>query len=449
MTVSTEVAFQLFTGNGAATNFPWSNMKVIDADHIRVSSIVIATDVATILSSADYTVNGAGGNSGSIDYPLVGSPLASTHQLLVERIVPYTQELDIANQGAFLPEVVEQQLDMMVMQIQQLKAAVADLVAGGTAVSLTGTVAGPAVSVDGNFALFDGTSGNLLKDTGVNAADFALVSHTHSFASLTGLPSVFGEVILSPSQIVANQNDYSPTDLATANILRINSNAVNRQITGLATGAADRRIIITNVGAFDITLRHENAGSSAANRFTFSDSRAIILGPAKSIELYYDTTSSRWRTRTAIDSVIRVKLANNVANAEAVANTITDVTALSMGLISGITYKFKFLIHYTAAAATTGSRWSINGPTVTNLHYRSEYTLTAGSRTVNDLTSTYDLPAASNASSLTAGNTAIVEGTITPSADGTLIARFASEVTVSAITALANISYVEYEAISA
>jgi hypothetical protein len=42
-----------------------------------------------------------------------------------------------------------------------------------------------------------------------------------------------------------------------------------------------------------------------------------------------------------------------------------------------------------------------------------------------------------------------IEGTVTPSADGTVIARFASEVSSSAITAKGSVSFVEYECISA
>ena len=49
----------------------------------------------------------------------------------------------------------------------------------------------------------------------------------------------------------------------------------------------------------------------------------------------------------------------------------------------------------------------------------------------------YAIPAASNASSLTAGNVAIIEGVITPSASGTMQVTHASEVISSAITAKA------------
>lgn len=132
-----------------------------------------------------------------------------------------------------------------------------------------------------------------------------------------------------------------------------------------------------------------------------------------------------------------VVLAEDVANAEAVANTIASVTGLSFPVVADETYWFKFVIPYTSAATTTGSRWSIDGPAApTMLNYTSRYTIDATSQTVNYATA-YDIPAASNATSLTAGNVAVIEGHIKPSVDGTVIARFASEVTVSAITAKA------------
>lgn len=136
-------------------------------------------------------------------------------------------------------------------------------------------------------------------------------------------------------------------------------------------------------------------------------------------------------------------LASDVTNNNAVANSIADVTGLSFAVTAGNRYAFRFVIAYTSAAATTGARWTINGPSVTSLSYNSRYTLTATTETVNYATA-YDIPAASNASSLTAGNRALIEGIIQPSANGTVIARFASEVASSAIVALGNRSYVEY-----
>ena len=140
------------------------------------------------------------------------------------------------------------------------------------------------------------------------------------------------------------------------------------------------------------------------------------------------------------DSV--VVLGADVTNNNAVANTMQDVTGLQFPVINGQVYWFEFTIAYTAALTTTGSRWSINGPTVTHLSYRSEYPLTATTMTTNFL-SAYNVPAASNATSLTAGNTATIWGIVRPSADGNVVARFASEVAGSAIVAKAG-SVVKY-----
>ncbi|HZA18917.1 MAG TPA: collagen-like protein [Pseudonocardiaceae bacterium] len=146
---------------------------------------------------------------------------------------------------------------------------------------------------------------------------------------------------------------------------------------------------------------------------------------------------------TGAAGITRVVLGADVVNANAVANTLQDVTGLGFPVAAGKRYCFSFTVDYTAAAATTGSRWAINGPATTRVSYRSQYTLTATSETVNAGLTAYNLPAASNLSSVAAGNLAIIEGVIAPSAAGTVVARFASEVASSAITAKAG-SYVEF-----
>ena len=147
------------------------------------------------------------------------------------------------------------------------------------------------------------------------------------------------------------------------------------------------------------------------------------------------TNESANGSGAAVNSMNVVVLSGDVVNNNASANTIADVTGLSFSVTAGEGYVFQFVIPYTSAATTTGSRWSINGPgSPTVLNYTSAYTLTATSNTVNSATA-YDIPAASNATSLTAGNIAKIDGFIQPSANGTVIARFASEVSSSAVTA--------------
>lgn len=134
-----------------------------------------------------------------------------------------------------------------------------------------------------------------------------------------------------------------------------------------------------------------------------------------------------------------VVLGSDVTNNNAVANTIADVTGLSFSVLNGKTYYFQFVIWYTAAATTTGSRWGVNcsAGTAATLSLTSEYTLTTTTSTRNANIQAFDSPAASNATSVVAMNKAMIEGIFTANADGTFIARFASEVANSAIVAKA------------
>lgn len=135
-----------------------------------------------------------------------------------------------------------------------------------------------------------------------------------------------------------------------------------------------------------------------------------------------------------------VVLGSDVINNNGVANTIQDVTGLSFSVTAAKMYYFKFIIYYTAAATTTGSRWGVTctAGTTANLSMISEYSLTTTTTTRNANIQAFDSPALSNATSAaTSNNMAIMEGYFIPSSSGTFIARFASEILSSAITAKA------------
>ncbi len=101
---------------------------------------------------------------------------------------------------------------------------------------------------------------------------------------------------LTPPQITANQNDYDPSGLSTASILRLSTDATNRHITGLAGGSDGRVILIHNIGGFVFYLDHESTSSTAANRFILDTGFSQIPVSIKStLGLVYDGTSSRWR----------------------------------------------------------------------------------------------------------------------------------------------------------
>lgn len=120
-----------------------------------------------------------------------------------------------------------------------------------------------------------------------------LVSDNNSWTGINDFQKEFRlSGVISPAQITANQNDYNPTNLATANFLRLSTDA-SRDITGLQTGASGRIIMIHNIGSFNIVLKDEDVGSTAANRFALNADVTIL--PDQIVMLHYDSTTSRWR----------------------------------------------------------------------------------------------------------------------------------------------------------
>lgn len=111
-----------------------------------------------------------------------------------------------------------------------------------------------------------------------------------------------------------------------------------------------------------------------------------------------------------------------------------DVTGLSFPVEAGKTYRFNFMIPFITGADIQGSGWSINGPAASFLRYTCQQTLDVDSVSHN-VASAYNLPASANASSLAAGSMAIIEGLITPSAGGTVIARVRCETGGHSVTA--------------
>jgi len=122
MTISSEVNKSgPYTGDGANTSFAYG-FKIYHKNDIQVVKRVTATGVETVLTvDVDYTVNSVGSATGTIDYPISGSPLPSTETLTIIRDMDLTQEVDFENQGGYYPEVVEQAFDRAIMISQQLE----------------------------------------------------------------------------------------------------------------------------------------------------------------------------------------------------------------------------------------------------------------------------------------------------------------------------------------
>jgi hypothetical protein len=90
--------------------------------------------------------------------------------------------------------------------------------------------------------------------------------------------------------ITSNQNAFNPGDFPA---LRIASDAA-RTINGILGGVSGRLLTLTNVGNFNITLKHESLLSDAVNRIKAASQVDVVLVPGQTALLQYDILQSRW-----------------------------------------------------------------------------------------------------------------------------------------------------------
>jgi hypothetical protein len=101
-------------------------------------------------------------------------------------------------------------------------------------------------------------------------------------------------IVISPTALAAQTDNWNPTDIAFADTVRVTLTG-NQTLTGIVP-AGDRRLILENVDTTDtLTLEHESASSTAANRFYLPNAENLAVPPLSSAILEYDGTSLRWR----------------------------------------------------------------------------------------------------------------------------------------------------------
>lgn len=106
--------------NGEATEF--NGPRIYDTNHLIVSVIDDESgDIIELVYGDDYQVSRVGLPQSLVT---VTDPRSAGYTLALVREVPYVQETSLRNQGAYLPEVLEKQLDLIVMMILQLLALI-------------------------------------------------------------------------------------------------------------------------------------------------------------------------------------------------------------------------------------------------------------------------------------------------------------------------------------
>lgn len=100
---------------------------------------------------------------------------------------------------------------------------------------------------------------------------------------------------ISPAALTADTDDWNPSGLAAANVIRVSTDSTVRTITGIVAGSEGEIVLLINVNpSTNITLAHAT-GSTVANQFLCPSSTNYTLQARAMVMLWYDLGSTRWR----------------------------------------------------------------------------------------------------------------------------------------------------------
>lgn len=278
-----------YHGDNVATVFGF-DFKIVDASHIQVIVRDAQGDEHILVLNADYTVSGVGNDEGSITKT---TPLAVGDDLTILRNVPFVQDTDLENQGAYYAETVEDALDLAAMRDQQLKEGldravkmpenldpdglndlVADIIRLGDSADNIDTVAnniGDVNTVAGSIANVNTVANNI---AGVNT----VASIKDDVVTVSGIA---GNV-----NVVAGDHDEINALAAITGNINIVA-GIAPKVTTVADNAADVSIVADNIA--DVTnFADVYIGPKAADPATRNDGSALHNG-----DLYFNTTTKQ------------------------------------------------------------------------------------------------------------------------------------------------------------
>lgn len=288
MTISTQQSQVILLGNGATTAFTFPFVGVAPAD---IS--VIYTDPTgnvTTLNTSQYTLvlNAAPagelwGIGGTVTYPTAAPAIANGSSLTILRTLPLTQETSITDQDNFYPEVVEQGMDVLEMQIQQIS-------------SRTGQFRGTwATGINFNFGdyVIDGANGANTGDyymcvlanvsgvwgTDLSNGDWVVVINVASINASVAAAAGSATAAAASTVAAAISADTSTTqaDIATTQASAAATSATNSAASA-TTATTEAGIATTEAGI--ATTQANNASTSATSASGSESSANTSAGQA-------------------------------------------------------------------------------------------------------------------------------------------------------------------------
>ena len=307
MTISSEIASTYYTGDGVTTQFPIP-FKFLSADDIKVTVVVIATGAGTVLAPGQYTVTGAGNDDGG---QLVYTPaITSAQKIVIQRDMPFTQDLDLQREGGLFVENIEDELDRIVMMVQQVRAELAAAAGNGQISSIVQNVTGPTSSTADRVATFSDGLGNRIKDSGKLITDFADVNHTHP-------ENFIGKMKSTDFTVTSSASYTTDSDLQFA-MAANTSYVINAKVYVSAPATPGFKIAITGPALptrVQTAVRATDDTGSVSNAGVNSYTTTIAVNPAATRGFVVEISARV--TNGANAGTFALQFAQNVANASA------------------------------------------------------------------------------------------------------------------------------------
>ena len=273
-----------YSGNGVTVVFDYT-FKIVDDDDLVVT-LRAADGTETVQTlTTDYTVAGGGDAAGG-QITMVTAP-ATGEKLVITRAVDLTQEVNLENRGAFVPEVIEQSFDKLtqiaqdhqeqldrsikvdkfdVADLDQLVSDITTLAAIDTDISTVAGVSSEVTTVAGNNAnvtTVAGISGNVTTVAGIAADVTAVAADATDIgtvaASIANVNAVGGNIanVNTVAGISANVTTVAGDSADIATVAGISANvstvaAMQSSVSTVALIAADVTAVAadaTDIGA--------------------------------------------------------------------------------------------------------------------------------------------------------------------------------------------------------
>jgi len=159
----------------------------------------------------------------------------------------------------------------------------------------SGDISGPGSSTDNAAARWDGTTGKILQNSSFIISDDGRIA-TMGDPIQTDTAANIRSIAQSPYGInVGSTTSYDNVDIEDYGMAQFHSANQNFEVTGFSQVDHGKFMWVTNLSDYDLTLKHEDLGSTSTQRLALPNDSDLIIKSGSGVALSYTTTSSRWQ----------------------------------------------------------------------------------------------------------------------------------------------------------